>query len=106
MIYKDVEARKKPEKVLLEILPEKTVVRLRDNMTVFVSEDEAKQEMQRYDEAVFDLPEDRKSETKESIEKNFADWWTYAATDPTNDTITLEDRVAALEEMYMSMMEG
>lgn len=106
MIYKNVEAREKPEKVSLESLPEKTVVRLRDNVTAFASDDDAKQEMQRYDEVVFDLPEDRKSETKESIEKNFADWWTYGQTDPTNDVVTLEDRVTALEEMYMSMMEG
>lgn len=106
MIYKDVEARENPEKVLLESLPGKTVVRLRDNVTTFVSDEETKQEMQRYDEVVFDLPEDRKSETKESIEKNFADWWIYGQTDPTNDAVTLEDRVTALEEMYMSMMEG
>lgn len=91
---------------MLESLPEKTVVRLRDNATAFVSDDETKQEMQRYDEVVFDLPEDRKNETKESIEKNFTDWWTYGQTDPTNDVVTLEDRVTALEEMYMSMMEG
>ena len=106
MIYKDVEAREKPERVLLENMPEKTLVRLRDNVVTFVSEDEMKQEMQRYDEVVFDLPEDRKNETKESIEKNFVDWWTYGQTDPTNDVATLEDRVTALEEMYMSMMEG
>ena len=106
MIYKNVEAREKPERVLLENLPGKTVVRLRDNVTTFVSEGETNQEMQRYDEAAFDLPEDRKNETKESVEKNFADWWAYAAADPTDDTVTLEDRVTALEEMYMSMMEG
>lgn len=106
MIYKDVEAREKPPKVLIERLPEKTTVRLTDNVKTFMSADDEPQEMARYDEVVFDLPEDRKGETKATIEKSFADWWEYGQSDPVDDTVTIEDRVAALEEMYMSMMEG
>ena len=106
MIYKGVEAREMPEKVLLENLPGKTVVRLRDNVKTFMSDGEEPQEMVRYDEVVFDLPEDRKGETKTSIEKSFTDWWGYGQSDPVDDTVTIEDRVTALEEMYMSMMEA
>ena len=75
-------------------------------MKTFMPDDEEPQEMVRYDEVVFDLPEDRKDETKTSIEKSFTDWWGYGQSDPVDDTVTIEDRVTALEEMYMSMMEA
>lgn len=106
MIYKNAEAGEKPAKVVLENLPEKTIVRLTDNVTTFQTGEEIPQEMFRFDEVVFDLPDDRADETAESIEANFSDWWEFGQADPEDETVSLEDRIAALEEMYMLGMEG
>jgi len=106
MIYKNAEAGARPAKVVLESLPEKTLVRLTDNVTIFQTDDEIPQEMFRFDEVVFDLPEDRADESAETIEENFSDWWAFGQADPEDETVTLEDRIAALEEMYVLGMEG
>lgn len=73
-----------------------------DNVTPFSPEDDP-QTFYRYDEVVFYLPEDR-DETVESIEENFADWWVYGSTDVEGE-VTLEDRISALEEMFLMGME-
>lgn len=100
MIYLNAEAGSAPAKVVLEDLPEKKIVRLADNVTTHQTEDEIPQTVYRFDEVVFDLPEDRQGETEESIEANFAQWWEFGSADP-EEAITLEDRVAALEDMYL-----
>ena len=100
MIYLNAEAGSAPAKVVLEDLPEKKIVRLSDNVTTHQTEDEIPQTVYRFDEVVFDLPEDRQGETEESIEENFAQWWEFGSADP-EEAITLEDRVAALEDMYL-----
>ena len=106
MIYKSAEAGQQPEKVTLEHLPERTIVRLTDNVTKFRTDEDQAQEMYRYDEVDFDLPDDCAEETEETIADNFAAWWEFGQEEQGDEEITLEDRIAALEEMYMMAMEG
>ena len=104
MIYLNAEAGTAPTKVVLEDLPEKKIVRLADNVTTYQTEDEVPQTVYRFDEVVFDLPEDRQRETEESIEANFAQWWEFGSADP-EEAVTLEDRVAAIEDMFLATLE-
>ena len=60
------------------------------------------QTMYRYDEVVFELPEDRSGETVISITSDFAAWWEFGSED--DDPVTLESRVAALEDMFLALM--
>lgn len=105
MIYKNATAASWPQRVVFEQLPERTIVRLADNVSTY-KEDDSQQELYRYDEVVFDLPDDRAEETKESIEASFADWWDYGQQEQEDETVSLEERVAALEELYLLGMEG
>ena len=104
MIYLNAEAGTAPAKVVLEDLPEKKIVRLADHVTTHQTEDEIPQTVYRFDEVVFDLPEDRQRETEESIEANFAQWWEFGSADP-EEAVTLEDRVAAIEDMFLATLE-
>ncbi len=106
MSYRIAEAGEKPAKVILENLPGKTLVRLTDNVTAYQIDDEVPQVMFRYDEVAFYLPEDRANESAESVEANFSAWWAYGQSERATETISLEERVTTLEEMYMLMMEG
>lgn len=105
MIYRNAEAGQTPERVTLEKLPEKTVVRMTDHVTPYEAESpdgQTSQTMYRFDEVVFDLPEDRAGETVVSITADFAAWWEYGSTD--EDPVTLETRIAALEDMFLALM--
>lgn len=66
-------------------------------------EGQASQTMYRFDEVVFDLPEDRAGETVVSITTDFAAWWAFGSED--EEPVTLEDRVAALEDMFLATLE-
>lgn len=72
-------------------------------MRKYQTDEEPKQSLFKYDEVVFYLPDDRE-ETAASIEESFADWWAYGSTDEDAE-ITLEDRVSALEEIFLMGME-
>ena len=103
MIYRNAEAGQAPEQVTLERLPDKTVVRMTDNVTPFEPEDDQiSQTMYRYDEVVFELPEDRSGETAASIAADFEAWWEYGSED--EDPVTLESRIAALEDLFLALM--
>lgn len=94
-----------PERVALERLPDKTIVRMTENITPYETDPEEGrpgQVMYRYDEVVFDLPEDRSGENVTSITANFAAWWEFGAED--EDPVTLESRIAALEDMFLALM--
>lgn len=100
MLYRNAEQLTEPEKVRLEKLPEgNSVVRLRDNITLQETEDS---HVYRFDEVVFELPEDSGISTAEEIEANFADWWTYGS-QPEEEIPSLEERVAMLEEVILAM---
>lgn len=103
MLYLNAEAVQSPKKVTVEVLPEgKTLVRLTDNIKKN-KDPETEQTTYRYDEVVFYLPEDRE-ETEESITEDFDGWWLFGQTDE-EEEVTLEDRIAALEEMYLLGLE-
>lgn len=106
MIYRNAEAGQSPERVKLERLPDKTIVRMTDNVRPFetaAEEGQPSQTMYRFDEVVFDLPEDRAGETVVSITTDFAAWWAFGSED--EEPVTLEDRVAALEDMFLATLE-
>lgn len=106
MIYRNAEAGQSPERVKLERLPDKTIVRMTDNVRPFepeVEEGQISQTMYRFDEVVFNLPEDRTGETVVSITEDFAAWWAFGSED--EEPVTLEARVAALEDMFLATLE-
>ena len=84
-----------PTDVTLEQLPDKTIVRLADNVEEIQIEE---QTIYQYDEVEFTLPEDRQ-ETRQSIAEHFEEWWLYGTEDHTEPT--LEERVSLLEEIIM-----
>lgn len=100
MIYRNAEAGQTPDRVVLEKLPNKTIVRMTDNVTPYETEDS--QIMYRFDEVVFDLPDDRSGETVTSITAAFAAWWEFGSED--EEPVTLESRVAALEDMFLATL--
>lgn len=105
MIYRNAEAGQTPERVALERLPDKTIVRMTDNVTPFETETQdgqPSQTMYRFDEVVFDLPEDRSGETITSITADFDAWWEFGSAD--EEPVTLETRIAALEDMFLSTL--
>lgn len=102
MFYKNTESTVSPQKVTMEILEDKTVVKLTDNIQEQV-DIETEQVLYHYDEVVFNLPEDRE-ETIESITDDFESWWIYGQNDE-EEEITLEERVSALEELYLIGIE-
>ena len=84
-----------PTDVILEECPDKTIVRLADNVEEIQEDD---QTLYQYDEVEFILPEDRQ-ETRASIAEHFDEWWLYGQEDHTEPT--LEERVSLLEEIIM-----
>lgn len=56
-----------------------------------------------YDEVIFFMPDDR-HETIPEIETNFDAWWEFGKEDQRDPTI--EERLADLEELVLSIMEG
>ncbi len=93
------ESTSAPQRVRLEHLPGRTVVRLADNITQRQDEDE--NTVYVWDEAEFDAPPDREL-TAESVEEDFAAWWEYGEQEIT--VPTLEQRVSDLEEVVVAML--
>ncbi len=81
----------------MEECPDRTIVRLADNVEEITIEEQTVYE---YDELQFDLPYDR-TETAESIAENFSDWWLYGCEDHSEPT--LEERVSLIEDILMEM---
>ena len=71
-----------------------------DNVMPFETEDG--QTMYRFDEVVFDLPDDRSGETAASITEDFDAWWEFGSED--EEPVTLESRIAALEDMFLATL--
>lgn len=104
----------KPAKVVLTSLPDGSVmVALHDNITKTTVESEGTAEGEKitntaytYDEVMFPLPYDRVGEeTVKTVTASFADWWTYGVEyTGENNTPSLEDRVADLENSLMALM--
>ena len=77
MIYRNVEADNRPERVYIEYLPGgKKSVRMADNIEELWQEDAPTRKLYRFDEIVFALPEDSPQEI-EDIESGFEKWWEY-----------------------------
>ena len=87
----------RPEKVIIENCPDRTIICLTDNVVELDNEEQVTYE---YDEVRFDLPDDR-SETVESVTEHFNEWWLYGQEDHTEPT--LEERVALIEDILMEM---
>ena len=103
----------KPAKVVLTALPDgSTLVALHDNIKKITIKDIPAGEEKpvtstsyEYEEAMFPLPYDRMDETVETITEAFADWWAYGSEyTGENNTPSLEDRVADLENSLMALM--
>lgn len=90
MKYTGTESSASPSRVIVEKLPEKTMVRLADNIQELEREDGTAYV---YDEVVFDLPEGR-DDSVSAIEAGFSDWWAYGQEDHTPPT--LEEKVNIL----------
>lgn len=102
MVVKTI-AAESPDRVTLTTLPDGTVMAaLRDNVTEVTEEDCTGYA---YDEVIFTLPQDRAAEeSAASVEAAFGDWWAYGAAYAGDVTApTLEERVAALEELLMEV---
>ena len=98
----NVQANARPERVLLERLPDgSALVRLTDHVTE--TQDEEGQRAFAYDEVAFTLTSDR-TETMADIEGNFDEWWAFG-TMPDEPPATLEERVSNLEDMLLVMLE-
>ena len=66
MIYLNVDADQKPEKVMMENLPGGAMpVRMADNIKEYRQEDAKDRKMYRFDEVVFELPADSTITTKQ-----------------------------------------
>ena len=104
----------KPANVVLTSLPDGTVmVSLHDNIMKTTVESEGAADGEKiintaytYDEVTFPLPYDRVGEeTVKTVTASFADWWTYGVEYTGEDnTPSLEDRVADLENSMMTLM--
>lgn len=71
MIYLNVDADQKPEKVMMENLPGGAMtVRMADNIKEYRQEDAKDRKMYSFDEVVFELPADSTITTKQ-IEDDF-----------------------------------
>lgn len=102
MIVKTI-AAESLDRVALTTLPDGTVMAaLRDNVTEVTEEDCTGYA---YDEVIFPLPQDRAAEENAaSVEAAFDDWWAYGAAYECDEAVpTLEERVAALEELLMEV---
>ena len=67
MIYLNVDADQKPEKVMMENLPGGAMtVRMADNIKEYRQEDAKDRKMYRFDEVVFELPADSTITTNRS----------------------------------------
>lgn len=102
------EATEKPSKVVLESLPDgRKRVLLNDNVKEVTRyeglDEEGKERIStafQYETVEFYLPEDRQEETVETITGDFASWWEFGKTPAVS--VTLEERVAALEELALA----
>ena len=81
----------------MEQCPDRTIVRLADNIEEIQIED---QTIYQYEEVTFNLPDDRQ-ETTQSIAENFDEWWLYGQEE--HEEPTLEQRVSLLEDILMEM---
>lgn len=96
MLYTS-QSNAQPVRVKLEQLPDRNIVWLTDNVHEVELDGQTTYE---YDEAMFNLPEDRE-ETVASITESFAGWWLYGQEEHTEPT--LEERVSLLEDILMEM---
>lgn len=103
MIYRNAEAGTAPAKVTIEPLPDGgRLVRLTDNVEEIERwEGETSWTSFTFDECVFQLPEGHDDATIADIEEAFDAWWSYGSTDEEAEAITLEDRVAILEDLIL-----
>ena len=103
MLYENASSTERPNAVTVESLPDRTIVRLIDNIEEStVTEDDISYTKYTFDEVVFDLPDDR-TETIESITEDFNNWWLYGSVE--HEEPTLETRVQNLEELLFGLME-
>ena len=104
MIYLNVDADQKPEKVMMENLPGGAMtVRMADNIKEYRQEDAKDRKMYRFEEVLFMLPEDS-TITKEQIEADFEKYWEYGKTaqvnkdEDTKGELSIKERIEALEK--------
>ena len=91
MIYLNVDADQKPEKVMMENLPGGAMtVRMADNIMEYRQEDAKDRKMYRFDEVVFELPADSTITTKQ-IEDDFEKYWEYGKTDQAGKDEDMKD---------------
>ena len=91
MIYLNVDADQKPEKVMMENLPGGAMtVRMADNIKEYRQEDAKDRKMYRFDEVVFELPADSTITTKQ-IEDDFEKYWEYGKTDQAGKDEDMKD---------------
>ena len=105
MIYLNVDADQKPEKVTLENLPGGAiVVRMADNISEYSQEDAKDRVMYRFDESQFFMP-DGKTATAQEIEADFTTWWQYGANDTHSDPSAPEEEVMTQAQLTKTVSE-
>lgn len=100
MLLLNTKAASRPASVVIENLQGKKRVILAGNIKM-VEDPEDNGFV--YDEVIFFMPDDR-HETIPEIETNFDAWWEFGKEDQRDPTI--EERLADLEELILSIMEG
>ena len=105
MIYLNVDADRKPEKVTLENLPGGAiVVRMADNINEYSQEGAKDRTMYRFDESQFFMP-DGKTATAQEIEADFATWWQYGKDDTRPSTSAPEEEVMTQAQLTKTVSE-
>ena len=100
MLYMGVQSSKRPDRVLVEQLPDGTKnVRLTDHVTI---EEDGETINYLSDEVVFQLTADR-IETEQDIEAAFSDWWAFGC-QPEEPDPTMEERVSILEDVILELL--
>ena len=99
MRYLNVESTASPQSVTVERCPDRTIVRLADNVR---TEQKDEQDVYIYDEVVFDLPVGRSADPAD-IAEDFAAWWSYGQEN--HEPPTDAERLDALEDAVESIVE-
>ena len=101
MILLSTESNVSPQVVKVTPNPDGSkTVRISDHLETRIDRmDDLEQTIYIYDEAVFDLPQDRLDETEETIAEHIPEWWLYASVDHSEPS--MEERVALLEQIIM-----
>lgn len=103
MLNLNVQSETAPDVVSIRFYDGKCTVSLADNIAQ-EADTESGRTYYRYDEVVFDLPDDRKEE-RADIMADFDGWWAYGAQDAEN-LPTLEERVTELEDIILDLIGG